>query len=115
VLTGYYSKKDYPEKLRRIKYYDAEKGRSFVFLTNQFLLPALTIAELYRYRWRVEIFFKWIKQHLRIKKFFGTSENAVKTQIWIAISVCSGSDNEKTAENRIDSLHNSTDFEHYSF
>ena len=84
--TGYYSKKDYPEKLRRIKYYDAEKGRSFVFLTNQFLLPALTIAELYRYRWRVEIFFKWIKQHLRIKKFFGTSENAVKTQIWIAIS-----------------------------
>ena len=68
------------------KYYDAEKGRSFVFLTNQFLLPAVTIAELYRYRWRVEIFFKWIKQHLRIKKFFGTSENAVKTQIWIAIS-----------------------------
>ena len=86
VLTGFYSKKDYPEKLRRIKYYDAEKGRSFVFLTNQFLLPAVTIAELYRYRWRVEIFFKWIKQHLRIKKFFGTSENAVKTQIWIAIS-----------------------------
>jgi len=86
VPTGFYSKKDYPEKLRRIKYYDAEKGRSFVFLTNQFLLPAVTIAELYRYRWRVEIFFKWIKQHLRIKKFFGTSENAVKTQIWIAIS-----------------------------
>lgn len=86
VLTGFYSKKDYPEKLRRIKYFDAEKGRSFVFLTNQFLLPAVTIAELYRYRWRVEIFFKWIKQHLRIKKFFGTSENAVKTQIWIAIS-----------------------------
>jgi hypothetical protein len=86
VPTGYYSKKDYPEKLRRIKYFDAEKGRSFVFLTNQFMLPALTIAELYRYRWRVEIFFKWIKQHLRIKKFFGTSENAVKTQIWIAIS-----------------------------
>ena len=86
VLTGYYSKKDYPEKLRRIKYFDADKGRSFVFLTNQFTLPALTITELYRYRWRVEIFFKWIKQHLRIKKFFGTSENAVKTQIWIAIS-----------------------------
>ena len=86
VPTGFYSKKDYPEKLRRIKYFDAEKGRSFIFLTNQFLLPALTIAELYRYRWRVEIFFKWIKQHLRIKKFFGTSENAVKTQIWIAIS-----------------------------
>ena len=86
VPTGFYSKKDYPEKLRRIKYFDAEKGRPFVFLTNQFILPALTIAELYRYRWRVEIFFKWIKQHLRIKSFYGTSENAVKTQIWIAIS-----------------------------
>jgi hypothetical protein len=86
ALTGYYSKKDYPEKLRRIKYFDAEKGRSFIFLTNQFTLPPLTIAELYRYRWRVEIFFKWIKQHLRIKSFYGTSENAVKTQIWIAIS-----------------------------
>ncbi len=86
VPTGFYTKKDYPEKLRRIKYFDAENGRSFVFLTNQFILPALTIAELYRYRWRVEIFFKWIKQHLRIKSFYGTSENAVKTQIWIAIS-----------------------------
>ena len=86
VLTGYYSKKDYPEKLRRIKYFDAEKGRSFVFLTNQFTLPSITIAELYRYRWRVEIFFKWVKQHLRIKSFYGTSENAVKTQIWIAVS-----------------------------
>ncbi|MCP4634384.1 MAG: IS4 family transposase [candidate division Zixibacteria bacterium] len=87
VLTGYYSKKDYPEKLRRIKYFDADKGRSFVFLTNQFTLPPAIIAELYRHRWRVEIFFKWIKQHLRIKKFFGTSENAVKTQIWIAVSI----------------------------
>ena len=86
VLTGYYSRKDYPEKLRRIKYFDADKGRSFVFLTNQFTLPPAIIAELYRYRWRVEIFFKWIKQHLRIKSFFGTSENAVKTQIWIAVS-----------------------------
>ena len=86
ILTGFYSKKDYPEKLRRIKYFDAEKGRSFIFLTNQFALPPLTIAELYRYRWRVEIFFKWIKQHLRIKSFYGTSENAVKTQIWIAVS-----------------------------
>jgi IS4 transposase len=80
VLTGFYSKKDYPEKLRRIKYFDSEKGRSFTFLTNQFILSPLTIAELYRYRWRVEIFFKWIKQHLRIKSFYGTSENAVKTQ-----------------------------------
>ena len=86
ALTGFYSKKDYPEKLRRIKYFDSEKGRSFVFLTNQFTLPPLTIAEIYRYRWRVEIFFKWIKQHLRIKSFYGTSETAVKTQIWIAIS-----------------------------
>ena len=86
ALTGYYSKRDYPEKLRRIKYFDAEKNRSFIFLTNQFTLPAITIAELYRYRWRVEIFFKWIKQHLRIKSFYGTSENAVKTQIWIAVS-----------------------------
>jgi hypothetical protein len=86
ALTGYYSKKDYPEKLRRIKFYDADKSRSFIFLTNEFTLPPQIIAELYRYRWRVEIFFKWIKQHLRIKSFFGTSENAVKTQIWIAIS-----------------------------
>jgi len=86
VLTGFYARKDYPDKLRRIKFYDAEKGRTFIFLTNQFTLPASIIAELYRYRWRVEIFFKWIKQHLRIKSFYGTSENAVKTQIWIAIS-----------------------------
>jgi len=84
--TGFYARKEYPAKLRRIKYFDADQGRTLIFLTNQFVLPALTIAELYRYRWRVEIFFKWIKQHLRIKKFFGTSENAVKTQIWIAIS-----------------------------
>lgn len=86
-LTGFYTAKDYPEKLRRIKYYDSETGRSFVFLTNHFLLPATTIAELYRCRWRVELFFKWIKQHLRIKAFYGTTENAVKTQIWIAVSV----------------------------
>lgn len=86
ALTGFYSKKDYPEKLRRIEYFDSEKARSFIFLTNQFTLPPLTIAEIYRYRWRVEIFFKWIKQHLRIKSFYRTSENAVKTQIWIAIS-----------------------------
>jgi len=86
VPINFYAKKDYPGKLRRIKYFDHEKNRSFVFLTNEFSLPALTITELFRYRWRIEIFFKWIKQHLRIKKFFGTSENAVKTQIWIAIS-----------------------------
>ena len=87
MLTGFYQSKDYPEKLRRVKYYDAETDLTFVFLTNNFNLPALTIAQLYRSRWQVEIFFKWIKQHLRIKSFYGTSENAVKTQIWIAISV----------------------------
>jgi Domain of unknown function (DUF4372)/Transposase DDE domain len=87
VLEGFYSKRDYPEKLRRIRFYDAEKDKHLIFLTNNFFLPALTIAQLYRCRWQVELFFKWIKQHLRIKAFYGTSENAVKTQIWIAISV----------------------------
>jgi len=86
VLTGFYSVQHYPDKLRRIKYYDAETNKRFVFLTNNFSLPALTVTELYRCRWQVELFFKWIKQHLRIKSFFGTSENAVKTQIWIAVS-----------------------------
>ncbi|MFQ5629915.1 MAG: IS4 family transposase [bacterium] len=87
VLTGFYQKKDYPGKLRRIRYFDAETKKDFTFLTNNFSLPALTIAQIYKYRWQIELFFKWIKQHLRIKAFFGTSENAVKTQIWIAISV----------------------------
>ena len=87
VLRGFYARKDYPEKLRRIRYFDTEKNKRLLFLTNNFILPALTIAELYRCRWHVELFFKWIKQHLRIKAFYGTSENAVKTQIWIAISV----------------------------
>ena len=87
VLTSFYPAKDYPEKLRRIVFVDPETGKRLVFLTNCFWLPALTIAALYKCRWQVELFFKWIKQHLRIKAFFGTSENAVKTQIWIAISV----------------------------
>lgn len=87
MLTGFYSLKDYPNKLRRIKYYDADTDKTLIFLTNNFALPALTIAQLYRCRWQVELFFKWIKQNLRIKNFYGTSENAVKTQIWIAISV----------------------------
>lgn len=87
VLTGFYTAQHYPDKLRRIKYYDAATNKRLVFLTNNFNLPALTITELYRYRWQVELFFKWIKQHLRIKSFFGTSENAVKTQVWIAVSV----------------------------
>jgi len=87
TLQGFYAQKDYPEKLRRVRYFDAQNNKRFVFLTNNFTLPALTIAELYRCRWQIELFFKWIKQHLRIKAFYGTSENAVKTQIWIAISV----------------------------
>ena len=86
-LTGFYPERDYPDKLRRIKYHDAASDKNFVFLTNNFTLPALTIAELYRCRWQVELFFKWIKQHLRIKAFYGTTENAVKTQIWTAVSV----------------------------
>jgi len=87
ALTSAKGEKDYPQHLRRIKFYDAEHDRHLVFLTNNFNLPALTIAQLYRCRWQVELFFKWIKQHLRIKRFYGTSENAVKTQIWIAIAV----------------------------
>ena len=87
VLTGMNTASGYPHSLRRIKYYDKPTDKTFNFLTNNFAIPAQTVADLYRYRWQVELFFKWIKQHLRIKKFFGTSENAVKTQIWIAISV----------------------------
>ena len=86
VLTTFRSVKKYPEPLRRIRYKDPTTGERLVFLTNQFDLPATTIAQLYRARWGIELFFKWIKQHLRIKAFYGTSENAVKTQIWIAIS-----------------------------
>jgi hypothetical protein len=87
VLTGFYSKQDFDTPLRRIRFKDPTTAKRLVFLTNNFILPALTIADLYRCRWQVELFFKWIKQHLRIKVFFGTSENAVKTQIWIAVSV----------------------------
>jgi hypothetical protein len=86
ALTGVKTSKIYPEKLRRIKYFDVENNKTLVFLTNNFSLPPLTVAELYRCRWKIELFFKWIKQHLRIKAFYGTSENAVKTQIWIAVS-----------------------------
>lgn len=85
-LKGFYVSKDYPEHLRRIRYKDPESGKTFVFLTNNTTLPPLTIAALYKSRWQVELFFKWIKQHLRIKRFLGTSENAVKTQIWCAVS-----------------------------
>ena len=86
MLNGYYSAKNYPERLRRIRFKDPESGKTLVFLTNNTSLPALVIAALYKSRWQVELFFKWIKQHLRIKRFFGTNENAVKTQIWCAIS-----------------------------
>lgn len=87
LLSGFYSARDYPEKLRRIKYHDVETGKTLVFLTNNFTLPGLVIAKLYQQRWQIELFFKWIKQNLRIKRFYGTSENAVKVQIWIAVSV----------------------------
>ena len=87
ALNGYYASKDYPAILRRISYFDTETKKKLVFLTNNFTLPALTIAQLYKCRWRIELFFKWVKQYLRIKTFFGNTENAVKTQIWIAISV----------------------------
>jgi len=87
VLNGFYASKDYPEQLRRIRFKVPESGKTLVFLTNNTALPALTIAALYKSRWQVELFFKWIKQHLRIKRFYGTTENAVKTQIWTAVAV----------------------------
>lgn len=87
VLSGYYTAKHYPDKLRRVKYYDINTKKHLVFLTNNFDIPASAVADLYQNRWKIELFFKWIKQHLRIKSFYGTTENAVKTQIWIAISV----------------------------
>jgi len=87
VLQGFYPHKAYPDKLRRIRYFDATQNKRLIFLTNNFTLPALTIAQLYQRRWQIELFFKWIKQHLRIKAFYGTTDNAVKTQLWIAITV----------------------------
>jgi len=87
LLNNYYTSKYYPEKLRVIKYHDEETGKVFVFLTNHFHLKATEIAQLYKHRWKIELFFKWIKQHLKIKSFWGQSENAVKTQVWIAISI----------------------------
>jgi len=87
VLTGFYSNGAFPDKLRRVRFYDRENDRHLIFLSNNFILPPLTVAMLYKLRWRIELFFRWIKQNLRIKAFYGTSENAVKTQIWIAITV----------------------------
>ena len=86
-IQGFYSSQDYPEKMRRIKFYDEEQNRVLVFLTNNVELDATEIAKLYKHRWKIELFFKWIKQNLKIKTFWGTSENAVRVQIWIAISV----------------------------
>jgi hypothetical protein len=106
------SLESYPDKLRRVKYLDAEKGKLLVFLTSNFLLPALTIAMLYKCRWQIEIFFKWIKQHLRIKSFYGTSANAVKTQIWAAISIYMlVAIVKKTPEFGPQPLHKFTDFQ----
>ena len=87
AFNNFYAARDYPAHMRRIRYRDIDTGKRLVFLTNQTLLPAMTICSLYKSRWQVELFFKWIKQHLRIKRFYGTSENAVKTQVWIAVSV----------------------------
>ncbi|MDQ3682502.1 MAG: IS4 family transposase [Bacteroidota bacterium] len=87
LLNNYYASKDYPEKIRRIKFYDHQSGKTFIFLTNNFHLKATEVAQLYKHRWKIELFFKWIKQHLKIKSFWGQSENAVKTQVWIAVSV----------------------------
>ena len=87
LLNNYYAAIDYPEKIRRIKFYDNESGKTFIFLSNNFHLKATDVAQLYKHRWKIELFFKWIKQHLKIKSFWGQSENAVKTQVWIAVSV----------------------------
>lgn len=88
MLNNHYASKDYPERIRRIKFRDEETSKDLIFLTNNFHLKATQIAQLYKYRWKIELFFKWIKQHLKIKSFWGHSENAVKTQVWIAIAVC---------------------------
>lgn len=86
-LTGFYQKKEYPDYIRRVKYHDKESQTSYVFLTNNFEIPAMTVALLYKNRWKIELFFKWIKQHLKIKSFYGTTNNAVRTQIWISVSI----------------------------
>jgi Domain of unknown function (DUF4372)/Transposase DDE domain len=86
-LNNYYASKDYPERLRRIKFYDSDNNRVLIFITNNFELKAVDIAQLYKHRWKIELFFKWIKQHLKIKSFWGRTENAVKTQIWIAVGI----------------------------
>jgi hypothetical protein len=116
LLTGVRTAQRYPDPLRRIHYFDAEKDLRLIFLTNNFLLPALTIAQLYRARWKVELFFRWIKQHLRIKAFYGTSENAVKTQVWGSpLRLRVGGDCQKAARVGYESLQNSPNSEHHDF
>lgn len=87
LLNNFYPAKHYPGKIRRIKFYDKENDKTFIFLTNNFYLKATEVAQLYKHRWKIELFFKWIKQHLKIKSFWGQSENAVKTQVWIAVAI----------------------------
>ena len=110
------ARRDYPDQLRRVRYVDPTTTKRLTFLTNNFTLPALTIAHLYKARWQVELFFKWIKQHLRIKAFYGTSENAVKTQIWIALSVYSPRGHCQAASRpRRQPLQTSADSERHAF
>ena len=116
ILTSFESVSVYPDALRRVSYFDTETNKRLKFLTNNFVLPALTIAQIYKCRWQVELFFKWIKQHLRIKAFYGTSENAVKTQIWIAVSVyVLVAIIRKRLGLGGQSLPNATDFERHAF
>jgi hypothetical protein len=111
VLTGLNAQHDYSVPLRRIGYHDPKTGLALVFLTNNFTVSALTIAQLYRGRWQIELFFKWLKQHLRIKAFYGTSPNAVRTQIWSAIAVyLLVANSQKAAASGFEPLHHSTDF-----
>jgi Transposase DDE domain len=116
ILTSFESASVYPDALRRVSYFDAETNKRLKFLTNNFVLPALTIAQIYKCRWQVELFFKWIKQHLRIKAFYGTSENAVKTQIWNrGVGLCAGGDHTQALGAGGQSLPNPTDSERHAF
>jgi hypothetical protein len=115
VLTGVKAKDDYPLPLRRIKYHDSKTDKTFNFLTNNFTIPAQTVADLYRYRWQVELFFKWIKQHLRIKAFFGTTECSEESDLDCHLGLRARRHHQKAAQARNRALHNSTDFEPYPF
>ncbi|PYV42596.1 MAG: IS4 family transposase [Acidobacteria bacterium] len=114
-LQSFYPLRGYPDHLRRIRYQDLQHPQRLIFLTNNFLLPASQIARLYQCRWQIELFFKRIKQHLRIKAFFGISENAVKTQIWVAIRLCLGRHRQKTVASGYQALRDSTGLERVPF